>query len=213
MYFRHSITGTDEFEPGVCSAPVSCDLECLASCLPRANGQQLCPFDKAAHVPRLLILQLSMSMHTRLRFDVHVHHTDVQYSMDIQTKRRPGRMQGPGCSLIAKGCSFSENEASGLWAVAGASVTLDDCKLLGNDLNGLSLWDSGSTAVVQRCQVARNGRHGVRVLYGGRATLAGCEMVDNGGSGLEVGIQRSCAHSSGCRFAGAPPWKPCLMAG
>lgn len=96
-------------------------------------------------------------------------------------------LQGPDSRIFMKHCTLSNNEASGLWIVAGAKVTAESCDFQDNRCNGAALWDVHSTIACRSCTFRRNCTNGLRILYGASASLLACTVAFNQDQGVEAG--------------------------
>jgi hypothetical protein len=96
-------------------------------------------------------------------------------------------MQGPAARLTLKQCTLANNEASGLWVVAGGTVKAELCDFQDNKCNGAAAWDLRSSIVARSCTFRRNIANGLRLLYGASGSLLTCMVAFNQDQGLEAG--------------------------
>lgn len=96
-------------------------------------------------------------------------------------------VQGPGANVSMKHCTLANNEASGLWIVAGGTVTAESCDFQDNKCNGAAAWDLRSSIAARACTFRRNIANGLRLLYGASGSLLACTVAFNQDQGVEAG--------------------------
>lgn len=96
-------------------------------------------------------------------------------------------VQGPDARVCLKHCTMANNEASGLWVVAGGSVTAESCDFQDNTCNGAAAWDLRSSIAARACTFRRNIANGLRLLYGASGSLLACTVAFNQDQGVEAG--------------------------
>jgi Right handed beta helix region len=96
-------------------------------------------------------------------------------------------VQGPDARVTLKQCTLANNEASGLWIVAGGTVKAELCDFQDNKCNGAAAWDLRSSIVARSCTFRRNIANGLRLLYGASGSLLTCTVAFNQDQGVEAG--------------------------
>ena len=117
----------------------------------------------------------------------------------------PNVSQGPDARVTLKHCTMANNEASGLWVVAGGSVTAESCDFQDNKCNGAAAWDLRSSIVARACTLRRNSANGLRLLYGASGSLLACTVVFNQDQGVEAGEAATRLRIDDCTLTCAPP--------
>lgn len=126
-----------------------------------------------------------------------------QCCLPLGVHRLPCGIQGTAVRLSATDCSFSLNEASGLWLLAGAHGALVRCGLFDNGCNGAACWDCSSCLLLRDCVCNGNMLNGVRLLHASKAVLQATRLDSNTEHGLEVGYEAS-AELRECIIHGVP---------
>jgi hypothetical protein len=112
-------------------------------------------------------------------------------------------MQGPEVMVTMRDCRSFQNEASGLWVVAGGHVSAVNCHFADNHCNGGACWDAGTHLTAHACTFQNNAANGVRYLYGSGGALSACLMAGNHEQGLEAGEPSTRVRVTDCCVTGA----------
>ena len=85
-----------------------------------------------------------------------------------------------GSNILISKCWFYRAAARGLFIGSCTGVTVNDCKLVYNGMNGVDVFSSDDT-VIQNCRIYGNNAEGYALTAGAHATIAGSKVVTSDG--------------------------------